>query len=253
MRVSISLGLGALVLAGVLYAPQLQVHDVSVSGAHAVSADAVAAAVESYLDGRVWGIMPKRHIAVLAPAAISAYITRSFPRLKDVHVARQFPRTLALTVSERDLWGVICREGESATGSENPCYYVDSSGVVVEPAPQLEGAVVRRIGDFRGKVYTPGAEALSPRTLVLFEIIPMGLERALGVGARQFSVGTEYQAHHTIITDEGWYMTVDEETDARLALENLLLVLRKEVNDRSKLEYIDLRFPSKVFYKQKGN
>ena len=43
----------------------------------------------------------------------------------------------------------------------------------------------------------------------------------------------------------------DERTNKEQALENLRLVLDQHLTDRAKLEYIDIRFEGKVFYKKR--
>jgi len=49
---------------------------------------------------------------------------------------------------------------------------------------------------------------------------------------------------------EGWYALLDEETNFKTAFENMKLVLENQIKDkRAELEYIDLRFSNKVFFK----
>jgi len=55
----------------------------------------------------------------------------------------------------------------------------------------------------------------------------------------------EYQA----ITTEGWKIYFEPKVGLREQVNNLFLVLREKFSDRTKLEYIDLRFGNRVFYK----
>ncbi|MFN3301708.1 MAG: cell division protein FtsQ/DivIB [Patescibacteria group bacterium] len=56
-----------------------------------------------------------------------------------------------------------------------------------------------------------------------------------------------YQA----ITSEGWQIYFTPEEDINSQINNLFLILREKISDRSQLDYIDLRFGNRLFYKYK--
>lgn len=55
----------------------------------------------------------------------------------------------------------------------------------------------------------------------------------------------EYQA----ITSENWKIYFEPKENLNEQINNLSLVIREKITDRNKLEYIDLRFGNRVFYK----
>jgi len=55
-----------------------------------------------------------------------------------------------------------------------------------------------------------------------------------------------------IMTTEGWQIFINSETDLSQGLSNLPALLQEEIGDRSNLEYIDLRYGDKMFYKLKS-
>ena len=55
-----------------------------------------------------------------------------------------------------------------------------------------------------------------------------------------------------ITTTEGWQIFINSEADFSQQLSNLPMLLQKEIEDKSDLEYIDLRYGAKTFYKFKS-
>ncbi len=54
-----------------------------------------------------------------------------------------------------------------------------------------------------------------------------------------------------IVIKEGWQIFINSEVDLEEQLISLLQILDEEIEDRNNLEYIDLRFGAKMFYKLK--
>lgn len=52
-----------------------------------------------------------------------------------------------------------------------------------------------------------------------------------------------------LVSKTGWRAYFDYQGDLNLALENLLLVLKEKIKEPQRVEYIDLRFGNKIFYK----
>jgi len=54
-----------------------------------------------------------------------------------------------------------------------------------------------------------------------------------------------------IVLKSGWFLVIDLETDFGRALENLTIALNEIGERKEKLEYADLRFADKIFYRFK--
>ena len=73
------------------------------------------------------------------------------------------------------------------------------------------------------------------------KIKPIGLE----AGYYESKAVTEV----SLVTKAGWRAHFDVNNDLDTSIANLKLILNDKIKDQSKLEYIDLRFGNKVFYK----
>ena len=128
---------------------------------------------------------------------------------------------------------------------------MDKDGLAFEHAPVISGSAVLKIvderdGDFLGKNILPvdKFKILSQiveniPTIISTDIVRINIKKS----------GETYLLYQR----NDFYLIVDEETDVSKALENLALALDSEgIKDkRDLLEYIDLGFPDKVFYKFK--
>lgn len=237
--------LGALVLVGVvatvLFLPQLSIRTVTITGTQILPTGDIKSIAESALAGRVWGIIPRAQFFLVSTDAVRDTIAQAFPRAKAVYVARRFPHTLAVTIEEHDVWGVLCKR--------EACLYVSRDGVVLDAASSTEGETLVHIADTRESVITAGLPAFDEKTARLLTVFAEGVPHALGISAQAFVLGSEYDSYIDVTTQEGWHIIADADTDPARALENLKLVLSKEIPARDRLEYIDLRLPNKVFYK----
>ena len=65
----------------------------------------------------------------------------------------------------------------------------------------------------------------------------------------QFTIGEQDRTVHAI-TRAGWEILLLEDTDPEAAYKNLELALEREIKDKiASLDYIDLRFGNRIFYK----
>ena len=190
---------------------------------------------------------PRSNVLLFRPYVLERYILQEFPRLASADVSRSFSRELTLDVSERSPWGLYCKI------SVRDCYYIAEDGVLTAPAPHLIGNAVFRITDQRtmSAFFILGERAIEESDAVFFRQVINLLTDRYKVTVREVMLGRVFQDQTELYTDEGWYVLFDERTNKERALENLVLVLDQHIIDRSTLEYIDIRFEGKVFYKER--
>ena len=67
----------------------------------------------------------------------------------------------------------------------------------------------------------------------------------------EFKIKPSSSVDFEAVTDTGWLIYLDDTQDPKVAVNNLLTVLDEAVKNTGNLEYIDLRIPSRIFYKLK--
>lgn len=235
-----------LVIAGLvglfLFLPQFSIRSVSIMGAHVLSVGDIESVAQSALAGRIWGVVPRAQFFLVSPDAIRDSIAQAFPRARTVHVARRFPHTLVVTVEEYEIWGVLCK-------NNNECSFISRDGTALDTTPNTEGSALAHIIDTRDSTITAGLPAFDEKTVRMLVAFTEGVPVAAGTPVQVSMLSDNYEGYMEVTTQENWRIIVDTEIDPERALENLKLVLAKEIPTRDSLDYIDVRLPNKVFYK----
>jgi hypothetical protein len=232
----------------VLLLPQLQVTSVSVFGNELVSEDDVLSIARTVLREHVLAIFPRSNIFLFSSAVLSERIRAELPLIATADITRSFGRDINITVSERETWGVYC------VATERDCFYIATDGILIASAPQLTGSVIFRVVDMRmNGTQSTGDRAIEKDRAARTQQVAVWLWDRYGLELREVVLGREFEDRTELYTNEGWYILIDEQTDITHALENTELVLEQRIPDRLELEYLDIRFEGKVFYKNKGD
>lgn len=122
----------------------------------------------------------------------------------------------------------------SMEAEERPCYYVDREGLFVDEAPQLKGTLFPKLYDER-----EGEKRVEERLLAF---------------VRHFYDLGQFVVKNDETLEIGWPNAMKIKTtlidDPKKIAENLALILEKEIgNRRDEVDYIDLRFGNRVYYK----
>lgn len=126
----------------------------------------------------------------------------------------------------------------SPEAGDRPCYYVNREGLVVEGAPQLKGELFPKLYDER-----EGEKRIIE-------------ERLLAFVSHFYALG-RFVVKNDDTLEIGWpgamQLKVSLKDNPQEAAKNLALILEKEIGDRrDKVDYIDLRFGNRVYYKLKN-
>ena len=241
------IGLFLLLLAAAAYVanlPALAVTGIDVSGADA-AAEEIRQSVQTMLEGKFLLLIPRKNFFAVSGNHIADELRRRFPEVASVRVDKDFPHRIIIRAEGRHLWGVYCRR--EGTAPPAGCAYLDTDGTAYEELERFAGWLLPVI-------YGPAPARLGEPT------VPAGILRFFGdaqsglagIGAKpltlSFSTSTPDDARLALA--EGWYLLVTASRPVAEWMDTLRAVLEKEIGERrSELEYVDLRFGAKVFYK----
>lgn len=243
---------GLVVLAGLvlflLWRPEIRISKIETGSAQDPAA--LEAIARGELAGTYHVVFPRDSFFLYPERAIRAEILRTYPSASSVAITRVGFDTISIETNERLLAFVWC----GTPGSEGlPCYQADAEGFIYAPAPVREAASSTP----ELEVY---AELTNPEDMSAYPLraqvqgagsVPdilrfMRAVQSLGVLIERIAIrGDEAD----LISKEGvriTYLIGTEEgaaKDAAAAFPNL------NFKDGS-LEYVDLRFPGKVYLKR---
>lgn len=261
-RIRVLATLGALVLCGALvygvswvsYLPQFNVSEISVSGAEDIKEEVIIRSVETVLDDGSYHILSRRNIFLYPREALEDTIVKSFPPVKSVRITRPslFATNIVVTIEEREPFARWCRADEAG------CYFMDNTGFIYAPAGGNTGTTTPQANPaeryvFRGDIASSTdpigqsfVQAHLPGLLSLLKFLGQAGFTALGAEVDGQDVFVRLQ--------ESFLLKASFGADAGTLVKNLELVLSSEVlqGKREELEYVDLRFGNRVYYKLKG-
>ncbi|MBI5457347.1 hypothetical protein HY971_01300 [Candidatus Kaiserbacteria bacterium] len=260
-RVRAVFALAVLVLCGAIfygvswasYLPQFNVSGISVVGAKGMKEEHVKRFVETVLDDGAYHVLSRRNIFLYPQVELEKAIA-SFHPVKSVHISRPsvFATDIVITIEEREPFARWC------TGiQQGYCYLMDASGFIYAPMGWAGTATSSTQYVFAGGL--PAQEVTATSTYPLGESfvqahLPgmLSLLKLLGqAGLTPLGAHVDNDQDFFVQLGEGFTIKASYGADANTLVKNLQLVLSSDVlkDKRDKLEYIDLRFTNRAYYK----
>lgn len=254
---------GALVLiAGIVYAvsvisylPRFSIQTVEAQGAKAISASEISSFVRGALYDGSRPILSHSNIFLYPRAAIEKAVTEQFPRIRSVSLSRPslLAQTVTVRVEEREAYARWCADGA--------CYLIDDGGFIFSQA-STSAETLRTSYIFIGALGTStpsiGQRFLSGRFAGVLAL----LDRLGQAGWNAESVAVQNEQDFEVrlsaasVSEKtgGFTVRASFGNDGEAVVTNLELVLSSDVlrSRESELEYVDLRFGNRVYYKLKG-
>lgn len=142
------------------------------------------------------------------------------------------------------LYAVLCR-GDN-------CFSLNKNGVAYADSPKMGGNLVLNIIDKTARGLNLGEELLKPETIAELSFVKDKLAQDLGISFTQAETSDPNLEDFNFISDKGWVLRLNIGENVYKNVETLKRTLEQiKYSDLPFLDYIDLRIPSKVYYKFK--
>jgi hypothetical protein len=144
---------------------------------------------------------------------------------------------------KRESMGIFCKI------SANACFYFDKNGIAFENAPNTSGSLIDLVKDYSQKELKIGDEVLSKDLINNILEIKDELLQKIGLKIMSFDI-TSYPAEELrVVTNESWYILFSLKRNIKSQLLALKVALDEKIQNRSGLEYVDLRIENRIYYK----
>lgn len=220
--------------------PRWQIKKVEVGSFGNLAPQEIKAKVDDFLLGRILFFLPRSSFFLFDSGGLASVLQKDFPQIESLSIQKRFPDYLGVIVKERELFGIFCNE---------ECVYIDKQGFAYDFAPSSSGSLLVKIKSdaVRAKI---GSTVLDADLMREFLLIFSGISKAGGIRAVAYEFSSKIPSEIKVETNEGFKIIFKRGGDFGNAFRALKTVLEQEVKEkRSQLEYIDLRFGNKVFYK----
>ncbi|MDP2946066.1 MAG: cell division protein FtsQ/DivIB [bacterium] len=184
------------------------------------------------------------NIFILSKNRVKSGLTAAFPAITNISIKKELFHGLIVNFEKRIQIGIWC--------NETNCYYFDKEGIVFKEAPQTEGALILKIEDFEKKEASLGDQVLNNDRLKFIAEFNNKITENNQFKIIEFKITPSANFDLEAITDRGWSIYLDQNQDPVSEANTLFTILNEVIkNKASNLEYIDLRLPSRVFYKMR--
>jgi cell division septal protein FtsQ len=229
----------------VSYLPALNIQQVTVTGAEQISPQLIADYTQTVLQNGSFHFLSRSNILLYPRAVIERDIVADFPRVASAKVSRDslFGNVLNVAITERKPYALWCDD-------KAQCYDMDDGGFVFAPSAAHSPS---------GYTFQGGLATSSAPVGQRFEQarLPNLVTLLTELGQAGFSPQGAIVQNDTdfeVPLEQGFAVKATFGESPDVVVKNLQLVLRSDPlqGKSAQLEYIDLRFGDRVYYKLKG-
>lgn len=238
---------GMTAIVSFFYIPFFKIKSISMSTDGIISIDAVTEIAEKELSGKHLSLFPKSNIFLLPKKNIAKSLVEGIPRIKTVRLDREFFDGLSIQIMERKNKALLCKK--------ESCAAVDEDGFVFEKTPYVSGGIIIKFYDQRGSEEGESPESATGKSMLLpaqFKKIMDFVGLVAKSGGEATEIFLKKEDIYEVMTKEGWRILINAKNEPDKAFANMMTAIESEIKEkRKKLDYIDLRFGNKVYYKFK--
>lgn len=248
----------------VAFSPAFRVTDIKIDGAQNIAEWEIRDTVNEALSRRRWLILPQTSLLIVPESTVVDALNRHYV-LESLEVTKYPPHTLVIALKERISAVLLQLPGgdQALIGLDGAVTRLfttaDALDVVPKLGPNRDETPEKAKPSPYALLYDDRAETLKLReTAVRPEVVkaaidlPKTFASVFGNAPALSQIhldGTQAQMLR-LVTSEGWAIYANASDDLKGQLEDAQAVLRTKIgDDRQSLEYIDVRFGEKVFFK----
>ena len=206
-----------------------------------------------FMNGSYFWLFPKDNALWYPRKGLENYLPQSFKRIDNIKIERKGWNIIVVEINERKPVATWCSNAVSESNMSE-CYFVDGDGTLFATAPYFSGDAYFK---YYGVIATGtpiGTQYIASTTK--FNEIVNFVESVRGLSLRPQYIIAKSSEEFSLILSGGGQIYFDTKISLLTVLENLEALLRTpelsiKANYDLPVEYIDMRFGNKLFYKLK--
>lgn len=248
----------ALLVGGLSYLAhrrEFRIVNVNLFGGVLVTEDEVQAKTFEFLGGSYLWLFPKNNAFLYPKNKLEEYLKENFKRIDTIDVSLKNFQRLSVVITERKHFAIWCKGLPSQDSSEEDCYFMDKNSTVFAPAPNFSGDAYFKYYGLLTAEDPVGKEFIASSTI--FSDMASFVDSAKKLSIRPQYVLAKGKDEYLMKLSSGTDVLFDTKESLQKTSENLSLLLSTDAIsklDKTNLpiDYIDLRFGNKLFYKLKS-
>jgi len=229
------------------FAGWFEIRSVKINASNKISISDVDKNVSDWLNSRFFGIERRANYYFLNPKKLSAILSSGLIAAKAVAIERA-GHEIIINIDDRKPIGIWC------LNIAGDCYFFDEKGIAYENTGPTQGFIFTTITDNRNRKINLGEAVESAKRLDRIFSVKNLLERNNFEVARFMIPANAPDEYDVEIfnndSQKNWLLKLSAEADIDsqiLAFADLYKKLTPQ--ERSQLEYADLRVPDRIYYK----
>ncbi|MCX6703079.1 MAG: hypothetical protein NTV02_00080 [Candidatus Zambryskibacteria bacterium] len=256
VRLGVGLLLLLLLAGGVIWLSlldRLQIKEIQIFGATVLPASSLEVEIQKELQGKYMWLFPKTNVFLYPQKKITQVVREKFPRTKTIETSVLNNKILKVVVTEREPFALWCNAVPTET-EISQCYFLDEDGFVFDHAPQFSGNAYFKYYGLLPFEAPIGSYYLSSTTK-FYELSDF-VEDTKGMNITPLYINAKSQDNFELFVFGGGKIMFDTQADLMKVAERLSALLKTQnLVPRSGgellVDYIDLRFGNKMFFKPK--
>ncbi len=218
-----------------------QIENIVISGNEKTEKNEILKMIESKIQ-RTMFFYSTKSIFLADINEIKKTALNSFVQIQGLEIKKSFPKSLNVIVIERLGLAVFCNNDED-------CFLLDQEAIIFEPL--LNESQLPRIKKFNNEKQFELGDQVIEEDLVLKILKVFSVLAELDIKAEKALIVSNERIN--VLTDQGWEIYFNPEKDLNWQLAKLEALLKEHVplEDRSELDYVELRFGDLAPFKYK--
>ncbi|MFH1866923.1 MAG: FtsQ-type POTRA domain-containing protein [Patescibacteria group bacterium] len=235
------------VIFGLTYAPIFRIQNIIVDNVSSkLTRERILEIVQNYTGERKYFILPQNNLLLFSPNAAIRNLRQEL-YIEEIEFDRHWPNVLRITIKENLIIGLL-RQQERL-------YTLDKRGVVIQQVPIGEEEPELTIIEKANLTNVNIGQKVIDTAVTDFIVALVGEWSAKNVPVSMdyLLISEDNLPTLTIVTDEGWTILVSIMESPSLQAEAIRRLITERIKeDRANLDYIDVRFGNKLFFKLKN-
>ncbi|GEM_PF-314530 len=237
-----------------------QVKNIVISGNEKIQLKDIDNLVSNNINKKIvafgsWSITSKS-IFLTNPSELQRIILKTFPTIETATIERQLPQNVNLKIEERKPFAVFCQTetvvapaSAEASAGKRRCFFIDRNGVVFEELQNIpqDMPILKQSIDVP-EIFS-GENVIEKNIMDVISKIEKNLKDNFQINVKEAFLTSPLRLD--IKTNENWQIYFDLNSDTDLQIIKLNSLLKNEISQtsRANLQYIDLRFKDRAYYK----
>lgn len=226
------------------FAGYFEIKKVNSSVAEGISETEIGQSINSWLDRSFWGIRRRDNSLLVSFDEVENLLAKQFPKIESVEFSKDSLQEISVSIISRKPEGIWC------LSAKNKCFFFDRAGVAYAETGPSNGAIFTNVDDRRDREVELGRK-IAPDDWLSSIITARKLLLESGFNALEFVIGSGSFDEFEAKTEQGWKIFFSNSTDIAGQIRAMLILLDQKLSgdQKSNLQYIDLRIQDRIYYK----